>query len=121
MGGIAILVCITLGYIVATLVGLIFTGTGPGASAWLVLGLTLALGGVGFADAVIKLGKCRKLGLSAPAKLICQLVTAIAFGVLILQFPVSNALTPGSTYLSFVREMPTFNIVKGSTVNGMIL
>ncbi|HEY4598248.1 phospho-N-acetylmuramoyl-pentapeptide-transferase [Corynebacterium sp.] len=121
MGGIAILVGITLGYIVAALVGLIFTGTGPGVSGWLVLGLTLALGGVGFADDYIKLVKGRNLGLNARAKLICQLVIAIAFGVLILQFPDSNDLTPGSTYLSFVREMPTFDIAVGGTVIGMIL
>src|SRR5699024_12141866 len=50
-----------------------------------------------------------------------QLVIAIAFGVLILQFPDSNDLTPGSTYLSFDREMPTFNIAVGGTVIGMIL
>ncbi|PZP03456.1 MAG: phospho-N-acetylmuramoyl-pentapeptide-transferase [Corynebacterium urealyticum] len=121
MGGIAILVGITLGYIVAVLVGVIFTGSGPGVSGWLVLGLTLALGGVGFADDYIKLVKGRNLGLNARAKLICQLVIAIAFGVMILQFPDSNDITPGSTYLSFVREMPTFNIAVGGAVIGMIL
>lgn len=121
MGGVAVLAGIVFGYLVAVLVGLVTTGAGPGVSGWLVLGLTLALGGLGFADDYIKLVKGRNLGLNAKAKLVGQLVTAIVFGLLILQFPNSHGLTPGSTHLSFVRDIATFDIAIGPTIVGMVL
>ncbi|WP_293819101.1 phospho-N-acetylmuramoyl-pentapeptide-transferase [uncultured Corynebacterium sp.] len=121
MGGIAVLAGIVFGYLVAVLVGLLTTGAGPGVSGWLVLGLTLALGGLGFADDYIKLVKGRNLGLNAKAKLVGQLVTAIAFGLLILQFPNSNGLTPGTTHLSAVRDIATFDIAIGPAFVGMAL
>lgn len=121
MGGIAILVGITVGYLVAVIVGLATNGTGPGASGWLVLGLTLALGGVGFADDYIKLVMGRNLGLNARAKLALQLVIAIVFGILILQFPNSHDLTPASTKLSFIRDINTFDLKVGGAVIGTII
>ena len=121
MGGIAILAGIVVGYLVAVVIGLATTGAGPGVSGWLVLGLTLALGGLGFADDYIKLVKGRNLGLNAKAKLVGQLVTAVVFGLLILQFRNANGLTPGSTHLSFLRDLPTFDIAIGVAVIGTIL
>lgn len=121
MGGIAILAGIVLGYLGAVIVGLLTTGAGPGVSGWLVLGLTLALGGLGFADDYIKLVKGRNLGLNAKAKLAGQLASAVIFGLLILQFPNSNGLTPGSTHLSFLRDLPTFDLAIGGAVIGTIL
>lgn len=121
MGGIAILVGLSVGYLAAVLVGYVTTGAGPGVTGWLVLGLTLVLGGLGFADDYIKLVKGRNLGLNAKAKLIGQLVSAIAFGVLILQFPNTHGLTPGSTHLSFLRDIPTFDIAIGGPIIGTIL
>lgn len=121
MGGIAVLAGIVFGYLIAVLVGLVTTGAGPGVSGWLVLGLTLALGGLGFADDYIKLVKGRNLGLNAKAKLVGQLVTAIVFGLLILQFPNAHGLTPGSTHLSFVRDIATFDIAIGPAIVGMVL
>ncbi len=121
MGGIAILVGLVAGYVVAVLFGLFVTDTKPGVSGWLLLGLTLALGGLGFADDYIKLVKGRNLGLNAKAKLIGQLAAAIIFGVLLLRFPDANGNTPGSTHLSLFRELPTFNIAIGGAVIGTIL
>lgn len=121
MGGIAILVGITVGYLVSVVVGLVSNGTGPGVSGWLVLGLTLALGGVGFADDYIKLVKGRNLGLNARAKLACQLVIAVAFGILVLQFPNSSDLTPASTKLSFIRDINTFDLKIGGAVIGTLI
>ncbi|MDN5721712.1 MAG: phospho-N-acetylmuramoyl-pentapeptide-transferase [Corynebacterium sp.] len=121
MGGIAILAGITVGYVVSVLVGLIFNGTGPGASGWLVLGLTLALGLLGFADDFIKVFKGRNLGLNAKAKLAGQLVTALVFGILILQFPNEDGLTPASTNLSFTRDINTIDLAVGGTVIGTII
>lgn len=121
MGGIAILAGILVGYLVAALVGLLTTGVGSGVSGWLVLGLTLGLGAVGFTDDYIKLVKGRNLGLNARAKLICQLVIAIIFGILVLQFPDDQGLTPASTHLSFIRDISTFNIAIGGAVIGTVL
>src|SRR5699024_12167174 len=78
-------------------------------SGILVLGLTLGLGALGFADDFIKLFKSRNLGLNKTAKLVGQLALALAFGLLVLQFPDDNDLTPATTHLSFVRDIPTFN------------
>ena len=96
MGGIAILVGITVGYVVAALMGWATTGA-TGVSGILVLGLTLALGGLGFADDYIKLVKGRNLGLNAKAKLVGQFATAIVFGILLLQFPNEHGQTPVHT------------------------
>lgn len=121
MGGIAILAGLVVGYLVAALTGLLTSGSGPGVSGWLVLGLTLALGAVGFADDYIKLVMGRNLGLNAKAKLVYQLIIAIAFGLLILQFPDSHGLTPASTHLSFIRDLSTFDMALGGVILGAVL
>ncbi|AEI09147.1 phospho-N-acetylmuramoyl-pentapeptide-transferase [Corynebacterium resistens DSM 45100] len=121
MGGIAILVGITVGYVVAALMGWATTGAGPGVSGILVLGLTLALGGLGFADDYIKLVKGRNLGLNAKAKLVGQFATAIVFGILLLQFPNEHGQTPGSTHLSFIRDIAVFDFNIGPAFIGMVI
>lgn len=121
MGGIAILAGITAGYVVAALVGLVTNGAGPGVSGWLVLGLTLSLGALGFTDDYIKVVKGRNLGLNAKAKLAGQLVTALVFGFLVLQFPNSDGLTPASTKLSFTRDINTLDLSVGGAVIGTVL
>lgn len=64
MGGLAILLGITAGYLCSVIYGAA-TGTGGfSASGVLVLLLTLGLGGLGFADDFIKLFKNRNLGLN---------------------------------------------------------
>eukprot|EP01133_Synstelium_polycarpum_P030158 gene30158-37242_t len=87
---------------------------GPSASGLLVLGLTTALGGVGFLDDFIKIRKQRNLGLNKTAKLVGQFVAAIAFGILALQFRGDDGLTPGSVHLSYVRDIATVSL--GSVV-----
>ncbi len=100
MGGIVIIIASLLGYGAAHAVTL----TGVTASGLLVLFLMTGLGAVGFLDDFIKIRKQRSLGLNATAKLIGQLVVAVAFGVLALQFRNELGLTPASTRLSFVRD-----------------
>jgi phospho-N-acetylmuramoyl-pentapeptide-transferase len=122
MGGLAILTGIVIGFLAGVVMGLVTKdGTGPGASGWLVLGLTLALGGLGFADDYIKLVMGRNLGLNAKAKLAGQLVTAVVFGILVLKFPDDNGLTPASTKLSFLRDIDTFDLKIGGAVIGTII
>lgn len=105
MGGLAILTAIWASYLGTNLVGLAFDGQGPSASGLLVLGLATALGAVGFTDDYVKLRRSRNLGLNKRAKSAGQLVAAVLFGLLALQFRNSDGLTPGSTALSYVREI----------------
>lgn len=121
MGGIAILVGMTIAYVATAIYGEITDRGGFTASGLLVLGLTLALGGLGFADDFIKLYLGRNLGLNKKAKLIGQFVISIAFGGLILLFPNEEGLTPGSTHLSFLRDLDTVDIAFGGGVIGIIL
>src|SRR5246127_1319487 len=96
MGGVAILAGICAGYLGTHLAGLAFDGEGVSASGLLVLGLATALGGVGFIDDLIKLRRSRNLGLNKTAKTVGQIVAAVLFGVLVLQFRNASGLTPAS-------------------------
>jgi phospho-N-acetylmuramoyl-pentapeptide-transferase len=110
MGGVAIIVGIWAGYFGTHLVGLMLDGSGPSASGLLVLGLATALGGVGFADDLIKIRRSRNLGLNKTAKTLGQITAAVLFGILVLQFRNSDGLTPGSPQLSYVREIATVTL-----------
>lgn len=121
MGGIAILVAIVAAYVCANLYALTNGMQAFTASGLIVLGLTVALGILGFADDYIKLAKGRNLGLNKTAKLVGQLVVALAFGILVLQFPDSNGQTPASTHLSFARDIDTFDIAVGGGILGTII
>ncbi|MCQ9336814.1 phospho-N-acetylmuramoyl-pentapeptide-transferase [Corynebacterium phoceense] len=121
MGGIAIIAGIVLGYLAAGTYGIATGHAGFTASGLLVLGLTLGLGALGFADDFIKLFQHRNLGLNKTAKLVGQAALALAFGLLVLQFPDSHGLTPGSTHLSFIRDIDTIDIAFGPVIVGTII
>lgn len=121
MGGLAILLGITMGYVVSALVAVIGGHAGFTASGLIVLGLTLALGLVGFADDAIKLFLKRNLGLNKTAKLVAQFAIAIVFGLLIRAFPNGDGLTPGSTFLSFTRDIETINVAAVGGIGGTII
>ncbi|MCF7548362.1 MULTISPECIES: phospho-N-acetylmuramoyl-pentapeptide-transferase [Pseudonocardia] len=101
MGGVAILISIWVGYLVAHLL----TGEPMSASALLVLFLTTALGLVGFIDDFLKLRRKRNLGLNKTSKIVGQVLTATVFGILALRFANERNLTPASEYLSFIRDI----------------
>jgi phospho-N-acetylmuramoyl-pentapeptide-transferase len=104
MGGVVIVVGTVLSYAVAHLVA----GSGPSASAVLVLFLMVGLASVGFADDYIKIFRRRSTGLRVKTKLIGQAVVAIAFSLLALQFPNTDGLAPATQYVSFVRDTAIF-------------
>ena len=93
MGGVPILVALWAGYLAAHLL----SGTGPTASALVVLMLASVLGIVGSLDDLIKIRRQRNLGLNKTAKLVGQLVAAVLFAVLALRFPDARGITPAST------------------------
>ena len=121
MGGLAILAGITMGYLAGSVAALITGHSAFTATGLIVLFLTLSLGLVGFADDGIKLFMHRNLGLNKTAKLIAQLAIALVFGVVLLRFPDENGLTPGSPFLSFVRDMETINLTLGGGTIGTII
>jgi phospho-N-acetylmuramoyl-pentapeptide-transferase len=102
MGGVAILLSLWSGYLVAHLT---VTAHGITASGLLVLLLTTVLGVVGFLDDLIKIRRQRNLGLNKTAKLVGQLVAAVLFGLLAVGFRDRDGISPASTHLSFVRDV----------------
>jgi len=112
MGGTVIIVSVVAAYLLASLM----TARTPTASGLLLLFLLVGLGAVGFLDDYIKIAKQRSLGLRSRAKMTGQVLVAVVFGYLALQFPDERGWTPASKYLSFTRDwerwtMPTLLVV----------
>ena len=104
MGGTVIIAAAVAGYLIAHIP---FPGTNARftPSGLLVLFVMVGLGIVGFLDDFIKIRMQRSLGLNKTAKLVGQLVIAVAFGVLALQFKGTKlGISPASVNLSFVRD-----------------
>jgi phospho-N-acetylmuramoyl-pentapeptide-transferase len=101
MGGAVIILGTLIGYFGAHLI----TWRPVTVSGLLVLFLMSGLGLVGFLDDYIKVAKQRSLGLRAWAKLAGQMLVAVTFAVLALQFEdPATGLTPASTEISFIRD-----------------
>ena len=107
MGGTVIIVATLIGYFAAHLFS---SERGPSASGLLLLYLFAGLGVVGFLDDFIKIRNQRSLGLSATAKFVGQFLVAISFAILALRFRDGSGLTPASTNLSFVRDIPQISL-----------
>ncbi len=106
MGGTVIILAVVIGYLAAKLL----TGGTPSTSGWLLLFLFVGLGAVGFLDDYIKIVKQRSLGLRSKAKMTGQILVAVVFGVLALQFPDDRGQTPASRYLSFTRDFEQWEL-----------
>ena len=101
MGGLVILVCATVAYLIATMV----TGGRPSASAWLLLLLFVGCGVVGFLDDFIKVYTQNNQGLSGRAKMAGQTVIALGFGLLATQaFADERGVKPASLYISTTHD-----------------
>ncbi|MPZ86005.1 MAG: phospho-N-acetylmuramoyl-pentapeptide-transferase [Actinophytocola sp.] len=107
MGGVAIIVAMWVGYLVAHLFNAMSdpAGESPTVSGLLVMFLTTGLGLVGFLDDFIKIRKQRNLGLNKTAKMVGQLVVAVVFGVFAMNFADEYGFTPASIQMSFVRDL----------------
>jgi phospho-N-acetylmuramoyl-pentapeptide-transferase len=102
MGGSVVIAAAAIGYLVAHLVA----GAGPSASGLLVLLLLVGLGTVGFLDDFLKITRERNLGLRGRTKLVGQTLVAVVFAILAIRLPDAQGLTPASTSLSFMRDIP---------------
>jgi phospho-N-acetylmuramoyl-pentapeptide-transferase len=93
MGGLALVGAAIIGYVVAHLrSGAVFT-----SAAALVLFAIVGIGGVGLLDDWIKVSRQRSLGLNKRAKLVGQILVALAFALLAVYWAKVN------TNLSFAR------------------
>ncbi|AND16265.1 phospho-N-acetylmuramoyl-pentapeptide-transferase [Rathayibacter tritici] len=102
MGGIVIIIGTVVGYFL----GMLFGNRAIAPSALLVLFMMVGLGLVGFVDDFLKTRNQRSLGLGGWAKITGQVVVAAAFAVIAIMVRDSNGLTPASTSISFIRDLP---------------
>jgi phospho-N-acetylmuramoyl-pentapeptide-transferase len=116
MGGIIII----LGAVVSYFSAMWLTGTHIPISPLLVLFMMVGLGFVGFIDDFLKTRNQRSLGLGGWAKVTGQVVVAGAFGILALQFPNKYGVTPASTQISFLRDLP-LDFMRLGTIIGIVL
>ncbi|MCS0497949.1 phospho-N-acetylmuramoyl-pentapeptide-transferase [Protaetiibacter mangrovi] len=117
MGGIVFI----LGTVVGYLTGHIINEVPWTMVAMLVIGMMVGLGLVGFVDDFLKTRKQRSLGLGGWSKIAGQVIVATVFGVLALNFPDENDLTPASTAISWVRDIPWLDLFTFGPIIGVVL
>lgn len=108
------------GAVLAYFVGKLVAGESPTPSALLVLLLAVGSAAVGFIDDFLKTRKQQSLGLGGWAKIFGQVLVGIVFAVLALRFPDRDGLTPASTHISFLRDLPIDFMALG-VIGGTIL
>lgn len=118
MGGAVIIAATVLGYAVGHAAS--WSWDEISASAGCVIGLMVGLGLVGWIDDYIKISKQRSLGLRSAQKFGLQLLVGTGFAVAALNFPNDDGLTPASTKISLVRDLPLDLAFAGPAV-GIIL
>ncbi len=116
MGGIIFL----SGSVIAYFVGKLLMGEDPSPSALLVIFMALGAGLVGFIDDYMKTRKQNSAGLGGWAKIVGQIVIAVTFALLGLQFANENGVTPASTQISIFRDLPVDFMALG-TVAGVLV
>lgn len=115
MGGIVIIFSVVVGYFLASVI----TGNSIELSPLLVMFMMVGLGAVGFVDDYIKTHKRNTLGLNGYLKVFGQVVVAVAFAFLAINFPNKDGLTPATTQISFLRDL-SFNFMTWGVVLGSI-
>ncbi|MEV6964057.1 phospho-N-acetylmuramoyl-pentapeptide-transferase [Hamadaea sp. NPDC051192] len=115
MGGLVFVIGTVLAYMVGHLVMNVLPDAqivppGPTMTGFVLLGLMVFCGGIGFVDDFLKVTKKNTAGLSGRWKLVLQLAVGTGFGVVALGFPSTAGLSVGSTRLSFVREISWLDV-----------
>jgi phospho-N-acetylmuramoyl-pentapeptide-transferase len=117
MGGVIFIAGAIVGYFGGHLLG----GGRPSASALLVILMMGGVGFIGFVDDFMKVSRHNSLGLAGPLKVLGTVIVGIVFAILALTHEDSNGVTPASTAISFVRDLPfDFVVVFGGSI-GVIL
>jgi phospho-N-acetylmuramoyl-pentapeptide-transferase len=71
---------------------------------WLVILVTTAFGGIGFADDYLKVRNRRNLGLTAKAKFWLQVLASLAFGIALVVLPAESGFNPVVTF-PFIKRL----------------
>lgn len=116
MGGLIFL----SGSVLAYFVGKFIMGETPTPSALLVILMAVGAGLVGFLDDFMKARQQQSAGLNGWAKIVGQIVIAVAFALLGIQFANDAGVTPVSTHISAFRDLPIDFMVLGP-IAGIIL
>ena len=117
MGGVVFILGSIVGYVVGTLTG----GAPPTISGLLVIWMMVGFGVVGFIDDFMKVRQQRSLGLSGWRKIVGQVLVAVPFGILALNFPNTYGQTPASPYVSFFRDIPVLSFMALGVIVGWIV
>ena len=115
MGGIVIIFSTVVGYFASSFI----TGSSIELSPLLVLFMMVGLGIVGFIDDFIKTHRKNTTGLNGYLKVLGQVVVAVAFAFMAINFPDENGLTPATTNISFLRDLD-FSFLSWGLVVGSI-
>ncbi|MFE1645346.1 phospho-N-acetylmuramoyl-pentapeptide-transferase [Microbacterium sp. P01] len=117
MGGTIFIAGTIIGYLVGS-----FTGNNPPTiSGWLVIWMMVGFGAVGFIDDYMKLRRQRSLGLSGWRKIVGQILVAVPFAVVALNFPNAWDQTPASPFISVVRDVPMLSFMALGPIIGWLL
>ncbi|MWB98655.1 phospho-N-acetylmuramoyl-pentapeptide-transferase [Agromyces seonyuensis] len=116
MGGIVFILGALFGYFAGTWIG----RETPTVTGMLVLLMFVGLGLVGFVDDFLKTHRKQSLGLGGWAKIAGQCIVAVVFAVLALNFPNADGVTPASSHVSFIRDLPLDLMFAGAAV-GIVL
>lgn len=116
MGGLVVVTGVVISFFLASWL----TDSRIVISSLLVLFLMVGLAAVGFVDDFIKTHKRRSLGLAGWPKILGQVVVAVIFALLAINFPDANGVTPANTSISFIRDF-NFNFLQFGTIAGITL
>ncbi len=108
MGGIVFISAAVVGYFIGQLV----VEQRPSGAGLLVILMMVGLGLIGFLDDFLKVRRRNSTGLSGPLKIVGTVIVGTAFAVLALTYRDPNGLTPASTAISFVRDIPAIDLVR---------
>lgn len=117
MGGVIFI----LGTLVGYFTGVYAAGEEPALSALLVMWLMVGFGAVGFIDDFMKVRSQRSLGLSGWRKVLGQLIVAVPFGIVALNFPNKWGQTPASGFISLFRDISWLNLFAFGAIAGWVL
>ncbi|MBL3687252.1 phospho-N-acetylmuramoyl-pentapeptide-transferase [Leucobacter zeae] len=102
MGGLIFL----SGSVISYFIGKLVMGEQPSPSALLVILMAVGAGLVGFIDDFMKARMQHSAGLNGWAKIVGQVLVAVAFALFGIRFANDAGLTPVSTHISVFRDLP---------------